>query len=276
MEHFPNKKESKGSMGKRIRTVLIVVLVLVFAFSGYQLYRELKMQKESADVHAEMEDFVHIPDTKPDKDPDVTDPDGPNETEPEETAPPYVYPAVDFAGLKDINEECVGWIYIEDTRINYPVMQGKDNDYYLNHLITKKWNGGGSIFMDYRVSADIPDQHTILYGHRLKNGNMFHGITKYKKQSYYESHPTGFYITPEQTYLIEFFSAFVVSAEEDAWKVQFATDEEYGDWLQRAKDRSLFKSPVSPTATDKVITMSTCTYEIEDARFVLLGILIPI
>jgi len=184
-------------MKKNIRIILSVLLVCVMLFSGYQIYRELKMQKESEDVHAEMEGFVQIPDTQPVKEEETQ----PGQTEPEETQPVQIGPVIDFAGLKAINEECVAWIYIEDTRINYPVMQGKDNDYYLNHLINGKWNGGGSIFMDYRVKADISDRHTILYGHRLKNGNMFHGITKYKRQSYYEAHPTGYLVTPEQTYL---------------------------------------------------------------------------
>jgi sortase B len=220
-----------------------------------------------------LEDFIQNQETQPNGGDDETQP---GQTEPEETEPVQIGPIIDFVGLKEINEECVGWIYIEDTRINYPVMQGKDNDYYLNHLINKKWNGGGSIFMDYRVNADMSERHCILYGHRLKNGNMFHGLTKYKKQSYYEAHPTGYFVTPEQTYLIEFFSAYVVSAEEDAWRLQFASDEEYEAWLKKAKDRSYFKSSVSPTAADKVLTMSTCTYEIDDARLVLVGILRPV
>lgn len=251
---------------------MIVFLACVMAFSGFQIYRELKTQIESANVHAELEEFVHIPDV----DEKETKPISPDETEPEDTEPVQVGPIIDFAGLKEINEECVAWIYIEDTPINYPVMQGKDNDYYLNHLINKKWNGGGSIFMDYRASADISGRHNILYGHRLKNGKMFHGITKYKRQSYYEAHPTGYLVTPEQTYLIEFFAAYVVSAEEDAWRLEFTSDEEYGAWLKKAKDRSSFKSSVSPEVTDKVLTMSTCTYEIDDARFVLQGVLRPV
>lgn len=260
-------------MKKKIRLILIILLACIMLFSGYQIYTELKMQKESEDLHAEMEDFVQMPAPQPTTGNEETQPD---ETEPEETDPPVIGPVIDFVGLKEINEECVAWIYIEDTKINYPVMQGKDNDYYLNHLINKKWNGGGSIFMDYRVNADISDRHTILYGHRLKNGNMFHGITKYKKQSFYDTHPTGYLVTPEQTYLIEFFSAYVVSAEEDSWRVTFATDEEYGAWLDKIKGRSCFESPIIPKATDRIITMSTCTYEIDDARFVLHGILRPV
>ena len=98
------------------------------------------------------------------------------------------------AGLKEINEDCVAWIYIEDTAINYPVVQGSDNSFYLKHLIDGKWNSAGCIFLDFRVDSNISDRHSIIYGHHMKDGTMFSGLTKYKKQDYYEAHPEGLLI----------------------------------------------------------------------------------
>ena len=103
----------------------------------------------------------------------------------------------------------------------------------------------------------------------MKDGTMFSGLTKYKKQDYYEAHPEGLLITPERTYRIEFFAGYVASVEDSAWKVGFESDEDYGTWIKEAKKRSWFTSSLSPAVTDRVLTLSTCSYEFDNARFVL-------
>ena len=254
-------------MRKTICVILILILAAIMVFSGYQIFRELKMQKESADIYTDLEDFIDYPEET----------DGvPDETQSGETEAVTVGPTIDFAGLKEINDDCVAWIYIEDTVINYPVLQGSDNAYYLKHLIDGKWNSAGSIFMDSRVNADLSDRHSIIYGHHMKNGTMFSGLAQYKKQAYYDEHPTRLLITPEQTYQIEFFAGYVAKVNDPAWDTGFESDEDYEDWLQQAKDRSCFQSPLSPAVTDRVLTLSTCSYEFDNARFVLLGILKPL
>ena len=106
----------------------------------------------------------------------------------------------------------------------------------------------------------------------MKNGTMFSDIAKYKDQTFYENHTTGMILTPTENYQIEFFAGYVASADdESAWKVTFATEDEYVDWLNETVGRSLFKSEVIPTAKDRVITLSTCSYEFNNARFVLVG-----
>lgn len=106
----------------------------------------------------------------------------------------------------------------------------------------------------------------------MKNGTMFSDITKYKDQTFYENHATGMILTPSKNYWIEFFAGYVAGADdENAWKVTFATEDEYVDWLNETVGRSWFKSKVIPTAEDRVITLSTCSYEFNNARFVLIG-----
>ena len=106
----------------------------------------------------------------------------------------------------------------------------------------------------------------------MKNGTMFSDIAKYKDQTYYENHATGMILTPSKNYWIEFFAGYVAGADdENAWKVMFATEDEYVDWLNETVGRSWFKSEVIPTAEDRVITLSTCSYEFNNARFVLVG-----
>lgn len=254
-----------------MRKITCVILTLILAvsatFAGYQIFREYSERQESADTYTDLENLISFPEDLRDEKPDETISPESGETE---SVP--VGPTIDFAGLKEINEDCVAWIYIEDTAINYPVVQGSDNSYYLKHLIDGKWNSSGCIFLDYRVNADISDRHSIIYGHHMKDGTMFSGLTKYKQQEYYESHPEGLLITPERTYRIEFFAGYVASVEDPAWKVGFESDEDFKMWIKEAKKRSWFESPLSPAVNDKIVTLSTCSYEFENARFVLLGI----
>lgn len=135
-----------------------------------------------------------------------------------------------------------------------------------------EWNGAGCIFLDSRVNPDLSDRHSVLYGHHMKNGTMFSDIAKYKDQTFYENHTTGMILTPTENYRIEFFAGYVAGADdENAWKVTFATEDKYVDWLNETVGRSWFNSEVIPTAEDRVITLSTCSYEFNNARFVLIG-----
>ena len=107
----------------------------------------------------------------------------------------------------------------------------------------------------------------------MNNGTMFHQITKYKDQAFYDEHSVCLIMTPSGNYKLEFFSGYVIDMNSQAWKLEFASDEEYADWLNDTISKSLFASEVIPTSGDRVITLSTCTYEYNDARFVLVGIL---
>lgn len=253
---------------KIVLTILVLIFLFTAAFAGIQIIREYRESKESADVYTDLEKFVDIPEVPVETEINQTDP-----SESGETQAPKNDHMIDFDALLSINPDCVGWIHIPDTGISYPVVQGSDNSHYLKHLFNGEWNSSGSIFLDYRVDACLSDRHSIIYGHHMKNGTMFSGLTKYKEQQYYEEHPTGLFITSECTYRIEFFAGYVAGVDEDAWKVGFQSDEEYEAWIKETKDKSWITSPLSPAVTDRVLTLSTCSYEFDNARFVLLGVL---
>lgn len=253
---------------KIVLTILILIFLFTAAFAGIQVIREYRESKESADVYTDLEKFVDIPEVPVETEINQTDP-----SESGETQAPNNDPTIDFDALLSINSDCVGWIHIPDTGISYPVVQGSDNSHYLKHLFNGEWNSSGSIFLDCRVDASLSDRHSIIYGHHMKNGTMFSGLTKYKEQQYYEEHPTGLFITPECTYKIEFFAGYVAGVDEDAWKVGFQADEDFEAWIEETKRKSWIESPLSPAVTDRVLTLSTCSYEFDNARFVLLGIL---
>ncbi len=181
--------------------------------------------------------------------------------------------AIDFDSMKKINPDCAAWIRIEDTEINYPVLQSEDNNYYLRRLIDGTWNICGSIFFDYRTDAGMTDRHSIIYGHNMRTHGMFTDLMKYKKQDFYDSHPTGYLFTPQGDYRVEFFAGYVASVNSGAWRTDFESDEDFEEWINEAVEKSTFKSGIIPTASDRILTLSTCSYEFRNARYVLLGVI---
>lgn len=242
-------------LNKPIHITLIILFSILTIFFGYLFYKEYITGRKSIKVYEDLKNFVTVPTVTP-----------------EETDTQKYDFNVNFTELKNINSECIAWISIENTKINYPVVQDSDNSYYLKHLIDGTENRAGSIFLDYRTN--ISNQHCIIYGHNMKNGTMFADLTKFKKQSYYDEHKEGLLITPEQTYVIRFFAGYVANVEDSAWKIDFVSDEAFAVWLNNIKDKSSISSNITPTVTDRIITLSTCSYEFKNARYVLHGILV--
>lgn len=267
------------------RKILLILMCLLFlgigGYSGIRFYQEWNEYRIGEQTYDAMTQYVHLeaspteepvqPKEETNTEPELPQPDPEPTEEPDDT----VWPVVDFDALLAINPDVVAWIYIEGTNINYPVVQGDDNSYYLSRLVNGTYNGAGTIFMDYRNERDLSDRNTVLYGHHMKNGSMFQQITKYKDQAFYDEHPICLIMTPDGNYKLEFFAGYVTNMNTQAWKMEFESDEEYAQWLENACNQSAFVSSVNPTAQDKVMTLSTCTYEYSDARFVLVGILKP-
>jgi len=183
---------------------------------------------------------------------------------------------VDFISLERINPDVVGWLAAEGTEINYPVVQGKDNDFYLRHLFTGERNKLGSIFMDYRNHNDFSDKNTIIYGHNMKDGSMFSSLTKYKDQEYYDSFPTMLFFTPNGNYMIEFFAGNIVDGNYDSVRFDFKDDYDFQNYVDSLKKKSTFESNTIVKADDRIITLATCSYEYDNARYTLYGKLTPI
>lgn len=265
-------------MKRKLPMILLCMVFLGIAgYSGIQLYREWSEYRAGDKAYEELTQYVHqetasAPGEETARQETVSDTSSDipaDETEPDTTD----WPTVDFEALQAINPDVVAWIYIEGTTINYPVVQGTDNDDYLDRLFSGGYNKAGSIFMDYRSDRGLTDRNTVIYGHNLRNGSMFQEITNYKDQAFYDEHPVCLIMTPNGNYKLEFFAGYVTDLNSQAWKLQFASDEEYALWLEDAISKSTFTSSVEPTAQDRVVTLSTCTYEFSDARYVLIGIL---
>ena len=252
-------------MKKFICILLILALLAVLGYCLWQIVGITDEYQAGEQVYEELEQYIVMPETVPVETTDT------EENVEAETAPVQIqWPEVDFEALAQVNSDIVGWIYVPGTVINYPVVQGADNEYYLKHLFNGKTNSSGCIYLDCGAEGDFASMNSVLHGHHMKNGSMFAGICKYKDQSYFDEHPTAMLLTPDGNYQVEFFSGYVCEVTADAWDYDF--DEA---WLDKRIRSSYFDAEVTPTMDDRILTLSTCCYDFKDARFVLHGILVP-
>lgn len=183
---------------------------------------------------------------------------------------------VDFDALLAINPDFVGWLYSEGTVINYPVVQGEDNDYYLTHVFDGQEHKYGSIFLDKNTQADFTDTNTLIHGHRMNSGAMFGTLPEYAKQEYFEQHKVLMLYTPSKNYRLEVFAAYEVPANTQSVPLNFSDMAEYREYLDAAAEKSLIRSDVSVSTEDQIVTLSTCTRTDSQKRFIVQAKLVPV
>lgn len=182
---------------------------------------------------------------------------------------------VDFESLLADNPDIVGWLYSQDTPINYPLLQAQDNHYYLGRLPDKTKNVNGALFVDYRSASDFSDRNTIIYGHNMRSGNMFGSLKNYCQQDYYEAHPVMWLFLPNQCYKLEVTAGCVVRSDSHFYHVP-DTGENAVKQVREAKALSDFTSNTEPREDDRWVTLSTCSYEFDHARYIVLGRLVQV
>ena len=261
---------------KIIITVAVAVLLVVCVFSGYKIVTTyLDYQKADSTYEDLQNKYVQtVPDTSEQDETDDKDTTGegtqPSETEPDEPISELVKISVDFDALLQENKDIVGWIYCEDTPISYPVVQGKDNNEYLRADLKGKYLVSGTIFVDYRNGELGADRNYIIYGHNMKNSTMFGTLVKYKQQSYYDAHPTITYLTPNGNYTIELIAGLVVNMTDIIYQAN-PSEDEFAAYLTKALEKSTFDSGLTFSENDTLVTLSTCSYEFDNARYVVIG-----
>lgn len=181
--------------------------------------------------------------------------------------------------LQEINSDIVGWIEIEGTNINYPVLQGKDNNYYLDHNYKKQKTEKGSIFLDKSYDWDIKSNNLIIYGHNLVNGQMFKDLLKYAKEDFYKKHKAIRFTTEKEDKEYEIISAFKSKVynqkEKNAFRyydfINSKSEKEYNNFVKQAKEASLYGTKNTAKYGDELITLITCAYHVDDGRFVVIA-----
>lgn len=251
-------------MRKIITTILICILATVACVSGYKIFQIMNEYRAGETTYDDLKKYVSTSATDSEDKPSAQ-----SATTPEQ---PFKS-VIDFDELSAINSDVVGWIRLDGCGIDYPIAQCDDNDYYLEHLFNKEVNSSGCIFLDCRNNSDFSDRNSVIYGHHMKNGSMFSGITKYKDQLFYDENPTFQLYTPQANYEVKIFAGYVADLQDQAWNTEFDDDTDFLEWIDKRIQKSVFQSNVKPSVKDKTITLSTCSYEFDNARFVVFGVI---
>lgn len=248
-------------MKKRIRKILIGILALVFLGSLVMLLRQQQTYRAGEEIYLQAEQLAEVQNIAQalgGSTPSQTPPEADGEEE--QTA--------DLEALQAVSEAVIGWIRIPETKLSYPLVQGADNDYYLNHA----WNGQstsvGSIFLDYRCAPDLMDVHTIIYGHRMKDGSMFAALKYYNKLAWWEEHPWVYVETGEGTRRYEIFAAYEAPVRSCTYELEFPDDAARQELIDFALEQSVIQTGVIPQSADRILTLSTCTGKGYETRWV--------
>lgn len=254
-------------MKKKICIILIVAFVALFSTSAYFIFDHYRQDKQQAELYDSLADMV----------------DSAAETE-EEPAEPVLYTEEktvlpELAELYQQNSDLAGWIRIEDTDINYPVMHTRDNpDFYLKHDFDKEYSDYGCPYVQENCDVQLPSDNVIIYGHHMKNGSMFCDLEKFKSQDFWQEHKTFLFNTVTDRYeyeIVSVFKTFVYSDSPEAFKyyhfVNAQTPEDFSAFIDRCKELSLYDTGVSAEYGDKLITLSTCEYSRTNGRFIVVA-----
>jgi len=244
---------------KRILLLLIFVLLLLFGING--IYGEIKEYREGEEEYEALEQFV----VKIQKNEDQLASE--NESTSSESGVAEVL-EVNFDSLTKLNSDCIAWVSVPGTNINYPVVNGRDNQYYVTHTFQKKANKSGAIFLDMRNSSDFSDFNSVLYGHNLKNSKMFSDLKRFLNESYFNRNREIVLYMPDNEYHYEIFAVYKTMEDDSTYRVKFS-ESGFNEHLQSI----LEKAEVLETQEDisKIITLSTCTNDADGERIVVIG-----
>ena len=220
--------------------VVAVLLMLLAVYAGYALWDNQQVYAAAEEVRASLLEL------KPSL-------EGPS-----------------FAELRAINPDVCAWVTLDDTGVDYPVVQGRDNLTYVNTDVYGKFSLAGTIFLDSRCASDFSDAYGLLYGHHMADGTMFASISGYKQQWYYDAHPYFYLYTNGGTYRVDLFAGLIVPGEHEVFNTSFNDAD-----LTRFINQSTFNAGRG-IPTGRIVGMCTCSYEADNYRFVVLGEMTPL
>ncbi len=261
---------AKNSERKRKRSPLLIVAFLialgVFVFSGIKLSETLVEYENGRQEYAGYQKAVDVVinkeiETKLESD------EGFMEVMEDESYHEAWVETIETVKTQSDNPEVFGWIWIPNTKINYPMVQGADNEYYLKHTVDHRRNSSGAIFLDYRNSQDFSDPNTVIHGHHMRNGSMFGGLVKFRKQSYFNSHPY-VYITRSDGSVDRYgvYACYVTAPDSKYNSVHFGSKEKIEEFFKWTQKQSEVTSKYKLTGSSRIITLSTCAYDFKNAR----------
>lgn len=255
---------------KYIGMIIMVVLFVLGSFAGTMFYRQYTDAKSSASTFEELQEQIKNAESIPS--PETEQPT----TEDSGNAPAETDPTAfdKYRPLQEQNSDMVGWIFIEGTKINYPVMQTPDNpDYYLKRSFEKAWSDYGVPYVDEACTVGTSN-NLVIYGHNMKNGSMFNGLVQYKSKEFFEEHPVICFDTVDEPGQYQVIAAFRYNTNNETFKYNKHSDmneAEFAEYVANCKSRSIYDTSVSAEYGDMLITLSTCEYTYTNGRFVVVA-----
>lgn len=259
-------------MKKNVRKVLRIILVVVFIISTAMML--LQWLDNSGGEEAYHDALNIAMQEKPQETPAAPQP---TEAQIEATEPPaepvtYWVPVpvegdpvmeemagINIAALKEENEDVLGWIRIPDTKIDYPLMQGEDNEFYLKHTWQKERNSVGSIFLEHLNSPDLTDFNSIVYGHNMRNDSMFGQLDGFSIPDFWKTHPYVYIALESGVYRYEVFAFFQPPVDSVTYSVNPRQDHTKREFLDFTRENNWLDTGIEPLITDRILTLSTCT-----------------
>lgn len=263
-EYKPKKIIKKKRRLKK--WVLIVIIIILGSTASFNILRLLDWNKDNNKTNDNI-DKISNTKTEEIKDDENTE----LISTPDDKESDYWYYItfplikVDFTELIKKNEDTVGWINVNNTNINYPIVQSTDNNYYLTHSYDKKENEAGWVFLDYRNNKDFTSKNNIIYAHSRLDKTMFGSLSKVLKQSWYKDKSNHIIrlSTPTEDSLWQIFSVYVIKEETYYITTSWSSDTEYLNFLNTIKERSKYNFNTELNTDDKILTLSTCYSDTE-------------
>ena len=226
-------------MKRMINNILLIICIFIFCISTWKLYGYYRSYKKAKDTYSK----IAKENVKRSN----------NERK------------IDFKKLKSQNQDIAGWIYIRGTMIDYPIVQGKDNEEYLHQDFNKKKSSSGTIFLDNNCKKDFTSDNNIIYGHHMKNGTMFAQLLKFREKSFLKKHNEIMIFTPDRTIHLKVISAYAQKAQNKI-PVTFANDKQKKAYIKKIESMSEQTIKTSRINDSHIYTFVTCSYEGEDNR----------
>ena len=254
------KKKKKLILKKWIRVTILIIFIIILIFSTFKLFIWQQDSNKTKDIEEEIIDNADTEErqaieenTQNINPPDDKDNDYWNYIKMDMLS-------VNFDDLKKKNSDTVGWIKVEGTNINYPVVQTTDNKYYLNHSYDKTSNKAGWVFADYRNDLDNFDKNTVIYAHGRVDTTMFGSLKNILKSSWYNNKNNHIikFSTPKENTLWQVFSVYTIEAESYYITTKFPSNEYFKEFVTTLKNRSKIEFSAIPNENDKILTLSTC------------------
>lgn len=254
-------------MKRRIMYAVVVVLLICGGYCGWRYYLDVIQPEQQI---AEQDDkqnriFEKIK-------PDITVYDHVSEETESKTGTAV---SEMLAPAEEVNKSTNAWLTIPGTHIDYPVVQGEDNDFYLHHGFDGELNQElGCPFLDCRCNSDYSGFNSIVYAHHMTMQRMFADIALFKEEDFFRGHDKGYLILNDEVHTVQFFAYLNVPSSAELYKTDFASDEDKLAYLDYIKENAGYYSDIEMNEKSRLLLLSTCTYEYEEARGVLVGLIV--